>query len=211
MGTEGGVYLLQTNSRRWAYWRHAFGDPRNGVHEITRTADGSVWLGTFNGLEIHRPNGRIQYIENILGTTLGTITGIIEDRDHNVWISSGSAFSGAFRWNGRMWHHFGYAAGLTADRVHKIRRDRSGDLWFLGLSAIYDAPYQPGAFQYKNGKFIQWRAKDSGREGLISGRVYAFAEGLDHSLWFGTYGGLSRWKEGEWRHWTSESGLHGKA
>jgi PAS domain S-box-containing protein len=211
VGTEGGLYLLQTNSRRWAYWRHAFGDPRNGVHEITRTADGSVWLGTFNGLEIHRPNGRIQYVETILGTTLGTITGIAEDRDHNVWICSGSAFPGAFRWNGKTWSHFGRADGLTADRVHKIRKDRSGDLWFLGLSAIYDAPYQPGAFQYKNGKFIQWRAKDSGSEGLISGRVYAFAEGPDRALWFGTYDGLSRLKDNEWRHWTSENGLHGEA
>ena len=187
VGTEGGLYLLQTNSRRWTYWRHAFGDARNGVHEITRTSDGSIWLGTFNGLEIHKPDGRIQYVESILGTTLGTITGIIEDRDHNVWVSSGSAFSGAFRWNGRTWRHFGYADGLTADRVHKIRRDRSGDLWFLGLGAIYDAPYQPGAFQYKSGKFIQWGAKDSVGKGLISGRVYAFAEGPDRALWFGTY------------------------
>ena len=211
VGTEGGLYLLQTNSRRWTYWRHPFGDPRNGVHEITRTADGSIWLGTFNGLEIHRPNGRIQYVESILGTTLGTITGIIEDREHNVWVSSGSAFPGAFRWNGSTWRHFGYADGLTADRVHKIRRDRSGDLWFLGLSAIYNAPYQPGAFQYKNGEFIHWGARDSVREGLVHGRVYAFAEGLDHSLWFGTYGGLSRWKDGEWRHWTSGNGLLGKA
>lgn len=210
VGTEGGLYLLQTNFRRWTYWRHPFGDRRNGVHEITRTADGSIWLGTFNGLEIHRPSGQIQHIESILGTTLGTITGITEDREHNVWICSGSTFPGAFRWNGKMWRHFGYADELTADRVHKIRKDRSGDLWFLGLSTDYNARYQPGAFQYKNGKFIHWGAKDSGREGLISGRVYAFAEGPDRALWFGTYGGLSRWKDGAWRHWTQASGLMGR-
>ncbi|MCX6134619.1 MAG: histidine kinase [Ignavibacteriales bacterium] len=211
VGTEQGLYHFQAASDRWTYWRHPFGDQRNGVHEITRTADGSIWLGTFNGLEIHRPDGRVQYIESILGTTLGTITCITEDRDHNVWVGSGANFAGAFRWNGRMWKHFGYADGLNTARVHKIRKDRRGDLWFLGLAAAYEDPKnQPGAFQYKGGKFIRWSEKDSVHEGLISGRVYGFAEGFDGSFWFATLRGLSRWKNNAWKHWTKENGLINK-
>ena len=211
VGTEQGLFLFQTMSQRWTYWKHPFGDPRNGVHEITRTSDGSIWLGTFNGLEIHRPNGAVEHIENILGTTLGTITSIAEDREHNIWVGSGANFPGAFRWNGKTWRHFGAAEGLNAERVHKIRRDRTGDLWFLGLGIEYlNVKNQPGAFQYKNGKFMNWKARDGANEGLISGRVYAFAEGVDHSYWFGTYGGLSRWKDGVWKHWASENGLRNR-
>jgi signal transduction histidine kinase len=211
VGTEQGLFLFRSRSRLWTYWIHPFGDPRNGVHEITRTSDGSVWLGTFNGLEIHRPNGRVQTIESILGTSLGTVTGITEDKEHNVWICSGSTFPGAFRWNGKVWRHFSYADGLAADRVHKIRTDRSGNLWFLGLGLDYsNTVHQPGAFQYINGKFVQWGPRSAGKEGLINGRVYAFAEAPNHALWFGTYAGLSRWKDGTWRHWTRENGFGGK-
>jgi signal transduction histidine kinase/ligand-binding sensor domain-containing protein len=211
VGTEQGLFLFRTLSKRWTYWKHPFGDRRNGVHEITRTSDGSIWLGTLNGLEIHRPNGRVEYIESILGTALGTITCIAEDRLHHVWIGSGASFPGAFRWNGKSWKHFGEAEGLKADRIHKIRMDRSGDLWFLGLGNDYkDLRNQPGAYQYKDGKFIHWGEQDSVRQGLIHGRVYAFAEGRDRSLWFGTYRGISRWKDGVWKHWSAERGLQGK-
>jgi signal transduction histidine kinase/ligand-binding sensor domain-containing protein len=204
VGTEYGLFRFQTLSSRWTYWSQPFGDPRNGIHEITRTSDGSIWLGTFNGLEIHRPNGRVENIERILGTKLGTITCIAEDRQHNVWIGSGAEFPGAFQWNGKSWKHFGNGEGLKADRVHKIRRDRNGDLWFLGLGIDGNDPSSgPGAFQYKNGKFIPW----SKRDGLLNGRVYAFAEGPDGSRWFGTYLGISRWKDGAWRHWNSTTGL----
>ncbi len=211
VGTEQGLFLFHAKSNRWTYWKHPFGDPRNGVHEITRTSDGSVWLGTFNGLEIHRPNGAIRYIESVLGTTLGTVTCIAEDRDHNVWVGSGANFQGAFRWDGRSWKHFGFNDGLRSDRIHKIRKDRNGDLWFLGLSANYsDARHQPGAFQYKGGKFIHWSPKDSLREGPINGRVYAFAEGFDGSRWFGTLTGISRWKDSVWTHWTERNGLQNR-
>ena len=208
VGTERGVFLFQTLSKRWTRWKHPFADPRNGVHEITRTSDGSIWLGTFQGLEIHRPNGRVEYIDNVLGTELGTVTAITEGSDHNVWIGSGSSFPGAFRLRNGSWKHFGVKEGLTAERIHKIRKDRQGRLWFLGLGRDYsDCSHQPGAFVLENGVFTHWGFKDSTHEGLISGRVYAFAEGPDGSRWFGTRGGLSRWKDGKWHHWTQTDGL----
>jgi PAS domain S-box-containing protein len=208
VGTERGLFLCQMLSNRWTYWKHPFGDLRNGVHEIFRTQDGSIWLGTFHGLEIHRPNGRISYIEKVLNTELGTVTGINEDNNHNIWICSGSSFQGAFRWDGKAWKHFGPSEGLYADRVHKIRKDRSGRFWFLGLGLNYtELKNQPGAFLYENGKFTNWGAKDNTHDGLINGRVYAFAEGPDGARWFGTLGGLSRWKNGTWKHWTEKTGL----
>lgn len=209
LGTDEGLYLFRSLSARWQYWRHSFPDLRNYAHTICRTSDGSIWIGTLRGIEIHRSKGRVEYIEEILGTTLGTVTGITEDRQHNVWICSGANFEGAFRWSGRSWKHFGPADGLKADRVHKIRTDRSGRLWFLGLGKDYTDPRnQPGAFVFEQGKFTQWAAGDSTHPGLISGRVYSFAQGRDNALWFGTYKGLSRWKANKWTHWTREQGFN---
>ncbi|HTY37017.1 MAG TPA: two-component regulator propeller domain-containing protein [Bacteroidota bacterium] len=208
LGTEAGIFRYRVASSRWTTWVHPFGDPKNGVHEITQTSDGSIWLGTFDGLEIHRPNGRITYVPTILGTRLRTVTAIAEDKDKNVWVGSGANFSGVFRWDGKSWKHFGAAQGLMDAQIHKIRKDRRGDLWFLGLGPHYvDAMNQPGAFQYKDGVFHRWKPGDSLTPGLINGRVYAFAEGKDGAYWFGTLGGISRFKAGAWTHWTKDHGL----
>lgn len=203
VGTEKGLFLFKSSSQRWTYRRYPFADLRNGVHEICRTSDGSLWLGTLRGLEIIRPDGGVVHVEAINGRVLNRITGILEDDDRNVWICSGASFEGAFRWDGRAWKHFGQHEGLDAPRVHKIRKDRRGRLWFLGMSVLYNDPKQPGAFMYENGRFERWGT----REGLVNGRIYGFAETPDGALWFATYGGISRWRNGTWKHWTQDEGL----
>ncbi|OGU27230.1 MAG: hypothetical protein A2X66_08895 [Ignavibacteria bacterium GWA2_54_16] len=209
LGTDEGLFLFKSFTSRWAYWRHPFADLRNYSHEISRISDGSIWMGTLRGIEIHRPNGRVEYIEEILGTTLGTVTGIVEDGQHNIWVSSGASFEGAFQWNGKRWKHFGPAVGLTAERIHKIRLDRKGRPWFLGLGIDYRDPvHQPGAFVYEHGTFKNWPARrDSVSPGLVSGRVYSFAEGRDGAYWFGTLHGLSRWQGERWTHWDTRRGF----
>jgi PAS domain S-box-containing protein len=205
VGTERGLYLHRSSSQRWTYWRHPFPDLRNSVHDICRTSDGSVWLATVRGVEIHRPNGTITWIQSINGVPLNIVTGIIEDAEHNVWICSGASFPGAYRWDGKNWKHFGAREGLKAPRVHEIKKDREGRLWFLGLGTTYEDPEQPGAFLYTNGHFEHWGTN----EGLINGRVYGFAEGADGSYWFATKGGLTRFRGGTWKQWTRDSGLLG--
>jgi PAS domain S-box-containing protein len=175
------------------------------VLEILPASDGTVWYGTGRGVRRRHTTGIIQSFESVLGTALQEVTGLAEDADGNIWISSGSTFEGAYRWDGVNWTHFGADEGLAAQRVHKIRRDRRGRLWFLGMARVrWRAPdeEEPGPFVYSDGRFQRWGPAD----GLPSQRVYAFAETQD-ALWFGTAGGLSRWKNDAWTHWTREQGL----
>jgi len=206
VGTEKGLYLHRSSSQRWSCWRHPFPDLRNSVHDICRTSDGSVWIATLRGIEIHRPNGMTNWIQQINGTPLNTVTGIIEDSERNVWICSGASFPGAYRWDGRRWKHFGAREGLGAPRVHKIRKDREGRLWFLGLGIGYEDAEQPGAYLYTNGHFERWGTN----EGLINGRVYGFAESAGGAYWFATKGGLARFRRGTWTQWTRNAGLLGR-
>ena len=204
VGTDDGLYLLQSILDYWEYWKYPFGDLRNHAHSICKTRDGSIWVGTLAGIDIHRPNGRVDHIAKVLGTTLNTVTAITEDRKGHVWIGSGADFEGSYRWDGRAWKHYGFPEGLRAVRVHKIRLDRTGRLWFLGLARLYDDPQQPGAFVLENGTFTNIPQDTTGHKGLISGRVYCFAEAPDGAIWFGTYKGLSRWKNNKWTHWTGK-------
>jgi PAS domain S-box-containing protein len=214
VGTEIGLFLHVVSSQRWAIWKFPIPDQRNNVNEIIKRNDGSVWCGTGNGLVIYYTDGSIKTIEKIDGKKLGVVTGIIEDKNNNVWISSGYYFDGTYRWDGSNWKYFGLSDGLDAGSIHKIFMDKRGRLWFLGLYRrdfdVRKVEREPGAYYYDNGKFTQFTITD----GLPSARVYSFAEGDDGSLWFGTSAGIGGWKpisenskNGKWSYWSTENGL----
>jgi PAS domain S-box-containing protein len=202
VGTERGLFLYKQSSSRWTFKKHDAPDPRNRIHEILRASNGDLWLATAEGIEIQKPNGEIKTITEINGNKLWEVTGLAQDDAGIIWISSGYGFEGAYRWDGRQWRGGG---GPSSVFFHKIRKDKSGNLWFLGLSRS-DVPYEQdtsGAFEFSGGKLTHWGL----REGLSNGRVYSFAEGTDGALWFGTYNGLNKWKNGTWSHWTVKEGL----
>ncbi|MBI3190029.1 MAG: hypothetical protein HYZ33_05215 [Ignavibacteriales bacterium] len=223
IGTGHGLFRFSSSVSRWQLFQHPSPDPRNTVNEIILTDDSTIWSATSDGLEIRFPDGDYEYINQIDTIHLYSLTGLCEDIEGNIWISSGSAFSGAFRWDGKQWKHFAIGDNPENVAIHKIRKDRQNNLWFLGIgmSPRMMANEQPGAYLLQNGEFIRWGEP----EGLLHGRVYSFAEGKDGELWFGTVNGLSRWKpstsnpakvtpivkranlrrvvsEGTWTYWT---------
>lgn len=201
IGTQRGLFLFKETSRRWTYLQYDFPDPRNSINEIIRTRDGSLWIASAKGIEIHRSNGPVEAIHKILGENLYVVTGLIEDRNGNVWISSGGGFDGAFRWDGERWQRFARGTPLEGNKIHKIRMDSKGKLWFLAIWPVFprtDSMVFLGAYVYADGKFeSHWGEK----EGLPSRKVYAFAEGKDGAFWFGTSAGLARFKGGDWTYW----------
>ncbi len=219
-GTEHGLFLYQRSSSRWKFVKYPSPDLRNSINEVLKTRDGNLWLASSDGVEVLHNDGSVESITHIGPTPLYVVTGLAEDRDGGVWISSGSSFNGAYRWDGRTWTHFDIAGGGAGGHFHKIRLDRYGRLWFLGIGKVSPIVQKkdPGAYVYAGGTFHRWGKE----EGLLDARVYAFADGSDGSLWFGTSGALSRWKprvfdpmhpvlprasEGTWTHWTTDQGL----
>lgn len=214
VGTEVGLFLHVVSSQRWAVWKFPSPDQRNNVNEIIKRKDGSVWCGTGNGLVIHYPDGSIKTIEKINEKKIGAITGLIEDNNNNIWISSGYYFDGTYRWDGSTWKYFGLLEGLDAGSIHKINMDKKGRLWFLGLYRrdfdVRKVDREPGAYYYDSGKFTQFKMTEE----LANARIYSFAESDDGSLWFGTSAGIGRWKpisenskNGKWNYWSTENGL----
>jgi PAS domain S-box-containing protein len=202
IGTQRGLFLYKHSSQRWTYSKHESPDPRNSVHEIIKARDGSLWFATSNGLDIHRPDGTSESITSIRGEALFVVTGLVEDNDNCIWISSGSSFEGAYRWNGRRWDRFGLGTPLQGNKIHKIRKDSRGRLWFLAIwpssPAVPESLATLGAYVYEKGKLVQHWAVD---DGLLDNQVYSFAESEDGTLWFGTAKGLSRWRKHSWTHW----------
>jgi len=205
VGTEQGLYLYRHTSTRWSYHNYPAPDQRNYVNAILLTGDGTLWLATGGGIEQTKPDGRTTMIDHIGSQALFAVTGLVQDDKGNIWVSSGSGFTGAFRWDGSTWKHF--VVGNPTSRIyfHKIHKDRHGNLWFLGLrdTSQQSVQKEPGAFEYTDGRFIPWGVE----QGLGSGRVYSFEEGRDGTLWFGTLKHLERWKDGHWIPLSSAKGL----
>lgn len=201
-GSASGLYLYKHLPRRWKNWKHPFPNLDNTVNEIIMAKDSSIWLGTEGGVEVHAKDGTVRYIHEIGAKPIFVVTGLCEDADGSIWISSGSGFDGAFRWDGADWKHFGVEHGLGARKIHRIQKDRQGRLWFLGIGDGFTrADQEPGAYMYSDGRFTHWGPN----EGLPNGRVYAFDQGPDGAFWFGTADGLCRWKDGVWKIWRNSS------
>ncbi|HEV8539118.1 MAG TPA: ATP-binding protein [Bacteroidota bacterium] len=207
------LHLCRSSLRRWNYLVDTTNADQNYVHEILRARDGSLWLGTRDGIAIIMPDGSRKSVHRIRNQQLHSITGLGEDKDGKIWISSGANFDGAYRWDGKEWEYFPILQLSYGTLIHKIEKDRQGNLWFLGIGDAFSLPgeLQPGAFRYIDGKFERWDV----RKGLLHGRVYDVAEGPDGSFWFAMKGGISRWKPGSasvgggsWQHWTTHNGIN---
>ena len=204
--TAWGVFLFKMESQRWTTWSFPVFDLRNNINEILVSSNGSLWLGTSAGLLVKHPDSTEHFYDSILGQKIYAVTGLAEDTSGHIWISSGVAFHGAFRWDGNEWRHFTEKDGLRAGNIHKIVRDKQGRLWFLGLTrpdTLAPATEGPGAFVYDQGVFVPWNTET----GLPHNRVYAFLEDQDGAYWFGTINGIGRWKDGRWSYWDQTNGL----
>jgi PAS domain S-box-containing protein len=205
VGSENGIYIWRKSFHRWTSLPQSPFELKNYVNEILTTRSGDLWIGSANGATVRHANGTTEEIAVINGQRVLNITGLQEDEESNIWISSGSSFDGTYEWNGKSWTHHQITHYSNGINVHKIRKDREGRLWFLGLGhniATIDDD-EAGAFVLDRGEFVRWGL----REGLPSGRVYAFDEGKNATLWFGTHKGISRFRAGNWTHWSTSNGL----
>src|SRR5260370_34214542 len=144
---------------------------------MIRIRDGSLWTATAYGIVIFGKDGRREFVSRIDGEVLNDVTGLVEDDDGKIWISSGSSFDGAYCFDGIRWRHYDVSDDPDGVQFHKIRKDREGRLWFLGLGKItpLQGAKEPGAFVYEKGVFTHW-----GREwGLSGSNVYSFDERVD--------------------------------
>ncbi len=207
VGSSNGLHLCRLTSDRWESIQPMISHPASAVLEILRRRDGSLWIGTSDGIQVHTRDGASRMITSAAGYPLRVITGLAEDADGAVWVSSGFTFTGVLRFDDRGWRHFGAADGLGERPYHRIAVDRSRCLWFLGLEngapAGSDQAPGPAIFRRAGSVFTVW----GGDQVPLQRNVYGFCEAPDGSYWFATGDGLTQWSRGAWRSWSSRDGL----
>lgn len=205
VATYHGLFLCKLSRSYWDSFTWEGHDLRNRINNVLRASDGTVWLATSGGLIRRTHDGSLETIRSIRGRTIRIVTGLVEDREKNIWLSSGSDFTGVYRWDGRSWTHLPVRYQGESIWVHDLYCDALGRIWFLCLSQDQGKTDStiPGVFLYDRGTLTPWKES----KGLPFQRVYAMAEGSDGTLWFGTYDGLARWGDHSWTYWLKTAGL----
>ncbi len=210
-------YLLRT-------WNSGQGLPQDSVRCILQASGGLLWVGTQSGLASYDGANFVRYeSDNVPGES---ITGLAEDRDRDLWISSNG---GLTRYRAGRFQTFTHRDGLPEDSIWRIASDPAGGIWaatwssrvfhFDGhtvrsytlplpsyareINALLDDPSGTlwvatfaGLFRFDGSQGFQ---KLSRRDGLAGDRIYALSLDTHHQLWAAGDGGLSRLVDGRFQ------------
>ncbi|HYG21358.1 MAG TPA: two-component regulator propeller domain-containing protein [Verrucomicrobiae bacterium] len=159
-------------------------DPRNGLPGTTVSCyladrEGNEWLGLFDGGLVRLQPRRFSILGGPLLTT--PVYAVCEDPAGDIWV--GSSFGGVYRFQGADATRFG-PGDLPLTDVWSIFADSRSNLW-IGTSSH-------GVFQFRGGRFVSMFDRSR-----ISDRVNAIHEDRRGRIWFGHWGGLACYANGE--------------
>ena len=208
----------------------------SSAHQVTTTADGSVWVGTTDGVFRFQPTGRTQYTERN-GLPSNTITALVANTGDALWVGTEH---GLARFVDGGFQRVTLPGGLRPNAVSSLTFDPKQTLWFcdseLGLFRLskdgaLDSPMPnaqrkrcPSAYVDREGRVwfgfsdgtLSVFANDtshtySDQDGLTGGIVTAIYEDQQGTIWIGTNKGLSRFHGGSFQSFTQANGLPAKA
>ena len=205
------------------------------IQTMLCATDGTVWIGTSDGLIRLRDNGqeRLTTANGLVGDSILALT---ETRDHSVLAGTKNGFS---RIRGTEIDSFRPRDGLSQSTVYSLFEDREGSLWVAtkhGLNQFVDArgisyttseglPTNNTGPVFQDSGGIVWVGTLGGglarfdghrfvtlttRDGLASNWISTLAEDTTGDLWVGTDAGLNRLRKGRViGTWTTRQGLPG--
>ena len=191
------------------------------VRSMLCAHDGSIWVGTTNGL-IHLKGGHERLYTVRDGLPDNWILCLQQANDGGIWIGTKDGFS---RWHNGEIESFRSKDGLSQSSAYSAYEDREGSLWIgtkHGLNQFLDGraiPYtmNEGLPSNDTGPVLQdssgiiWVGTlDAGlgrfdgrrftavttKNGLASDSIYALATDRAGDLWVGTNAGLNRLRNG---------------
>ncbi|MEQ9717907.1 MAG: two-component regulator propeller domain-containing protein [Balneola sp.] len=235
VGTEGGVSVFDEGS--FKNFTSENGLSNNIIYSSALDREGNLWFGTFGG----GANLFLgDYFENhtmLDGLANDVVTSITEGENGEIWLATyGGGLSllkdGKFT-------TMSLKEGLLDDKVFSVDKDSSGRIWVgmrnglaylenevLTILSEDEFPYRKVRQVYEDSKGIIWistyddgMVRYDGKEfrlistddGLLDNTVLGTVEGDDGSMWIATYGGVSRYFEGEVENFTIQEGLPNNA
>jgi ligand-binding sensor domain-containing protein/signal transduction histidine kinase len=163
------------------------------VRALLCSADGTLWIGTTNGL-IRYKAGRERLFTAKDGLADDWVYCLLQTSDSTLWIGTKNGFS---RLQDGDIESFRTEDGLSQSTVYSLYEDREGSLW-VGT--------KHGLNQFIDGRAIPYTVS----EGLPSNDTGPVLQDHAGAIWIGTLGaGLCRFEDGHCRALTTKDGLPG--
>jgi signal transduction histidine kinase len=152
------------------------GMPDNAVAALSSTPDGSLWIGSDDGVSRWR-NGELSVYGTRDGLSHSVVLSVFVDREGTLWTGTKD---GLDQFTDPKFTPYSKTEGLSSNEVGPVMQDRAGLLWIGTLDHGIDI------FDGRRFRNINLRS------GLLSNRVLALAEDTDGSVWAGTDEGVNR-------------------
>jgi len=223
-GTNGGgVSYLKDNN--WKTWFPMHGLADYWVYSFTEQANGTIWIGTWYGLNTFNPKTSEfnTYLKELVNEW---VYGLAVDSKDRVWIGTEG---GVNMFDGTTWSTWTHKDGLGAANADGLpvsentglgtrsRHDLSVMLqgketynpnytFALKVAAddsIWAGTWGGGASHFDGTSWTNYTVKD----GLAGNIVYSIAMDENNNIWFGTNNGLSQFDGKDWYTFTRDDGL----
>jgi ligand-binding sensor domain-containing protein/signal transduction histidine kinase len=165
--------------------------PHNNVLYLLDDGEDDIWVGTQGGLLRLSPSA---------ASTITTLDGVPQSINTIYQDPRGPLLVTAL--NGRLFQvsdqqlvPVRLAGNLETLPIRNVFRDTQGTLW-MGTDG-------QGVVRVTSSGPVRYTIK----QGLVNDFVRAFCEDGDGSIWIGTDGGLSRYRDGEFKNFNTDTGL----
>lgn len=182
-GMDGSVWIGIENGgvSQWKDGRVMHFGQTNGlvsdrVRALCAASDGSIWIGTSDGLSRFQ-HGKFSTYTQTNGLSHNAIRALCEDREGQIWAGTGAGLNCIS--HGRITVIYRGGEALPSGAIRALYADDEGSLW-IGSDG--------GLTRLREGKFNTYTRHD----GLLENSVSAIFEDRKHNLWIGTLGGLNR-------------------
>jgi len=185
LGTSGGG-LAELKTGRFGVFTKSEGLPDDMIGAVFKDNSGAVWVGTDEGLSRYK-DGKFTEVKTSEGQSIKRVNSINQDLEGNLWIASNGDIDNQFVRSPR---ENSTVEVISAKEFFAnssfFLQDRSGNIWvdiYYGGVKLIKPDGSETAF--------------SKAKGLADDFVSVLYEDKEGSLWVGTRGGLSRFKDGQ--------------
>jgi ligand-binding sensor domain-containing protein/two-component sensor histidine kinase len=151
-----------------------YGLPLERVRAIDQSADGSIWLGSREGLaKIGWEEGDVEFFASLFGTPELRIRDIDAETPERIWIATRK---GLVLFNDGEFTVYGEDSGLIDERIHTVTVESENRIW-LGT--------ENGVSLFNGETFENFTRED----GLPASIIYDSLKDREGNIWLGTLGG----------------------
>ncbi|MDB6024946.1 MAG: putative two-component system sensor kinase [Verrucomicrobiales bacterium] len=194
VGAKDGLYQL--NAQQFTTLSTQNGLAHNNVTSVFEDREGAIWIGTWGG-GLHRWHDDKMTVfstANTPGLRNDLVLAIYGARDGSLWFGE-DYLGGIYHWKNGKPERFGREQNVMRSAVRALLEDNNGRMLFGHASS--------GLGVLENGRASYLDT----RQGLAGQDVRCLLRAQDGTIWVGTDGGLSSWRDNKFRTYRKTNGL----